>query len=189
MRFRAIQSIILGLMYYRWARYMLAVGFLLFAVPITVAALEETNIVQRSGTVTHVRYFTDADTGDYVYSELMLEGSTTTYVFRRNEFTTIFPENRLPEAKVDLWVLAGPLEGTPHIVAIQLYDGQGNSVKYVTDGYTHAEDNRNRDLVPGAILLAIALAFAAAGAFAPTARKPARQQPVVASDGTNVTRV
>ncbi|MGZ6389353.1 MAG: hypothetical protein ACXWQZ_08825, partial [Ktedonobacterales bacterium] len=187
--FRAIQAFILGLMYYRWARYMIAVGFLLFAVPFTVAALEETNIVQRSGMVAHVRYFTDTETGDYVYSELMLEGSTTTYVFRRNEFTTILPENKLSDAKVDLWVLAGPLEGNPHVVAIQLYGDQGDAVKYVTDGYTHAEDNRNRDLVPGAILLAIALAFAAAGAIAPTARKPARRQPVAAGDGVNVTRV
>ncbi|HEX8035132.1 MAG TPA: hypothetical protein VF510_14860 [Ktedonobacterales bacterium] len=189
MAFRTVRSLILGVMYYRWARYMLAVGFLLFAVPITVAALEETDIVQRSGTVAHARYFTDANTGDYVYSELILDGSTTTYVFRRNEFTAILPEDKLPDAKVDLWVLVGPLEGKPHIVAIQLYDDQGNSVKYVTDGYTHAEDKRNRDLVPGAILFAIALAFAAAGAFAPTARKPSRRQPVPVGDSANVTQV
>lgn len=120
----------------------------------------------------------------------MLDGSTTTYVFRRNEFTMILPEGKLPEAKVDLWVLAGPLEGSsPHVVAIQLYNDQGNAVKYVTDGYTHAVDHRNRDLVPGAILFAIALAFAAAGAFAPTARRPARRQTVAVGDGTNVTQV
>lgn len=182
---RGIRSIILALMLSRAARYILAAGFQFFAVPITVAALEETDIVQRSGTVAHVRYFTDADTGAYVYSELTLEGSTTTYVFRRNEFTTIFPEDQLPQASVDLWVLAGPLEGRPHIVAIRLYDDHFNSVKYVTDGYTHATDNRNRDLVPGAILLAIAIACAAAGAFAPTARRPTRQ-PVAADESANV---
>ena len=189
MAFRGIQSLILALMLSRAARYILAVGFLLFAVPITVAALEDTNIVQRSGTVAHVRYFTDADTGAYVYSELALQGSTTTYIFRRNEFTTIFPEDQLPQARVDLWVLAGPLEDRPHIVAIQLYDDRGNSVKYVTDDYIHSVDHRNRDLVPGALLLALALACAAAGAFAPTAQRPTRRQPVAVGGGPNATQV
>ncbi len=167
----------------RWVRYLVAVGFSLCGILIGVQALIGMQIRTASGVVASVQIRRDMQTGDYQEHLLTLEGSTTHYAVRADEFTPPLPAGTLQEAeRVDLWYVQVPLFD-PEVVALQVYDPAGGApTKYATQAYTHPEGVRSSNVVTSGVFLLIGVLALVAAMWLPVraeaneARTPADQQ-------------
>jgi len=78
---------------------------------------------------------TDAQDGAYVYTKITLTGTNRYYIFFCDDFKPVLTEDVLANStSVDIWYNDTPINGMPHLVALQLVDPHGAlGTKYVTD--------------------------------------------------------
>lgn len=162
------------LIFTRWGRYLIAAILLVVAVGIGISGLGAGNIQSKTGTLSDLRKLVD-DQGNYLYSELKMDGDSATYRIKRTDFSPALDSDKFFRGgTVDIWYTTS-LFNPPQIVAIQLRDDTDqNPVMYVTDAYTHPDNVRNGNLVLAGIVLLLAIAAGLAGALAPIPSRRAR---------------
>jgi hypothetical protein len=158
----------------RWGRYVIAAILLVVAVGIGISGLGAGNIQTKTGTLNDLQKLVD-NQGNYLYSELKMDGDSATYRIKRTDFTPALDSDKFFRGgTIDMWYTTSLLN-PPQIIAIQLRDeNDQNAVMYVTDAYTHPDNVRNGNLVLAGIVLVLAIAAGLAGAFMPVPGQRAR---------------
>lgn len=162
----------------RWGRFALAGVVLIFALYIGASGFVNTDIKTTSGILADGSDVVDQSSGAYQYSELTLQGDSTTYRLDLRQFTPALNSDKFFKGgTIDLWYTV-PLFAAPHVVAVQVRDEQDeNPVKYVTSTYTNPAGDRTSDLIGAGVILLFAVALALAGALLPTEFGRKRRQP------------
>lgn len=95
--------------------------------------------------------------GAYDHSTLKLLGSNVQYTYEHSAFTPVLTDDMLANAsKVDLWYTENLLD-VPGIIALQIYDGQGeHPTKYVTQDYLHPDRVSKEDSTMASIFAGVA---------------------------------
>lgn len=158
----------------RWGRYVIAAILLVVAVGIGISGLGAGDIQTKTGTLSDLQKLVD-DQGNYLYSELKMDGDSATYRIKRTDFTPALDSDKFFRGgTIDMWYTTSLLN-PPQIIAIQLRDeNDQNAVMYVTDAYTHPDNVRNGNLVLAGVVLLLAVAAGLAGAFMPIPGQRAR---------------
>jgi|SRR5690349_3685524 len=162
------------LIFTRWGRYVIAAILLVVAVGIGISGLGAGNIQTKTGTLSDLQKLVD-DQGNYLYSELKMDGDSATYRIKRTDFSPALDSDKFFRGgTIDIWYTTS-LANPPQIIAIQLRDeNDQNAAMYVTDAYTHPDNVRNGNLVLAGIVLLLAVAAGLAGAFMPIPGQRAR---------------
>jgi hypothetical protein len=162
------------LIFTRWGRYVIAAILLVVAVGIGISGLGAGDIQTKTGTLNDLRKLVD-DQGNYLYSELKMDGDSATYRIKRTDFAPALDSDKFFRGgTIDIWYTTSLLN-PPQIIAIQLRDeNDQNAVMYVTDAYTHPDNVRNGNFVLAGIVLLLAVAAGLAGAFMPIPGQRAR---------------
>ncbi|MGZ3664459.1 MAG: hypothetical protein ACXVDA_08225 [Ktedonobacterales bacterium] len=96
--------------------------------------------------------------GAYDHSTLKLLGGNVQYTYEHSAFTPALTDELLADAsKVDLWYTENVL-GVPRIIALQIYDGQGeHPTKYITQDYLHPDSVGKEDSIMASIFAGVAV--------------------------------
>src|SRR5260370_10584116 len=109
----------------RWVRYLAAAFFPFFGVLIGVQALLGMQIHTVGGMIRNVEIKRDSQSGEYLEHLLALDGGTTHYSVKVNEFTPTLSQDTLTEGEhVVLWYVQGYVQVPlfdPDVLAMQVY--------------------------------------------------------------------
>jgi hypothetical protein len=137
----------------RWVRYLVATLFPLCGVLLGAQALLGTSLHTASGTIRSVEIQRDSQSGAYREHLIALIGGTAHYSVQVNYFTpALSPAALAVGEQVTLWYMQVPLFD-PDVVAIQIYQANGASTKYVTHSYADPEGARRGNLITAGIFL------------------------------------
>jgi hypothetical protein len=160
--YRGMHGLLAGLFRYRWARFLCAIPLLLFAGFFTLATLGETTISSADDlTIQSIQIARDAQSGDYLYSEIAFKNSILKLGYNRNDFIPWLDDVGIPpNSRIRLRYINGFLSSEPRMVAIQIIGADGlPGVLYSTPEYRRTGDFRNDMLKVVAIFGGFGLAF------------------------------
>ena len=160
----------------RWPRYLAAGIFLLGAALSTVGAFAERDVKQVVGVVASNTVTNDSQNGAYQYNTVVLAESSQQYQVNVTQFSPALTTATLPQGTaVTLWYSQSPLND-PSVIAVALISTAGVSPTFVTNAYTHPDDQLTSNLIFGAVCVVIAVLAFLAGLFLPASESDAKKR-------------